>query len=221
MHRHTTAVRPDSSTTLTRPSKLHFSVWLQTCSDHRWTHLHIPFPLVRIQLARPEPDDIMQSHGGKPLKKHYPIEIHSYTLELRGISDQYSTILISNKSNNQSLMVRGCTLGRLSGTDHFCRSSINSQKYMKTLGQHVRPSRPHLFQMSILLHFLKPHCAHVWKHEGRRLSGPCWFVSSPHETICEEFPREKCNKNTVYLCKSDMFYRSSIQYSLFFSNIRK
>ena len=68
--------------------------------------------------------------------------------------------------NPGSVMVWGCVSALGKGNSHFCDGTINAEKYIEILEQHMLPSRRHPFQGSPCIFQqdnAKPHSAHISK----------------------------------------------------------
>ena len=79
-----------------------------------------------------------------------------------------------------SVMVWGCVSALGKGNLHFCDGTINAEKYIEILEQHMLPSRRHPFQGRLCIfqhHNAKPHSAHVSKAWLRKKS--VWVLDWP------------------------------------------
>ena len=76
-----------------------------------------------------------------------------------------------------SVMVWGCVSALGKGNLHFCDGTINAEKYIEILEQHMLPSRRHPFQGSPCIFQqdnAKPHYAHISKAWLRKNVWGCW-----------------------------------------------
>ncbi len=76
-----------------------------------------------------------------------------------------------------SLMVWGCICAYSMGSLHVLEGTMNAERYIKVLEQHMLPSRRHVYQQDNA----KPHTAAIttaWLH-SRRVRGLNWAACSP------------------------------------------
>ena len=94
-----------------------------------------------------------------------------------------------------SVMVWDCVSALGKGNLNFCDGTINAEKYIEILEQHMLPSRRHSF------HNAKPHSAHISKawlrKKGVRMLD--WPACSPYLSPIEN-RKQIATRKTLYRC---------------------